>query len=788
MRKFTLFFVFILTAAIVFAQKPVVAPVWEHSVNSTAVWEGDIPIVPGVVPYWMGNLTERGMAFYDGKVYVMSRKVNPPVIQVLDGETGNALTTIQIDTSVVKGGTFAVNDISVTPTGKILFANLSTNSHTQPFKVYMLTPKSDGGYDLSTLLSWNSKDTIDGVAQPLKRLGDGFAFYGDVSEEGDGYVIAGDANGSAPEPLVFRWNVQAGVMDPEPQVIVLKSVYPPPTGTAVAKLGLTPKIFPLDNDHFWADGHSTYPALYNMQGELLSTFSGPQKFLNPGISGVVFFSFKGKDFLLGPTTSHANASAPNAPKAAFQLFHIPGGGAEEADSIAVFPEKGLGANSNASYAAPVAVDVQPNQVMMYMMSPNNGIACFKLAMEEDEVIIDLSGIDSETALADTLADVPGGAVILLAPGKKYTTGGYAFDKSLEIRSADPEATDLPKIDCTSNFNVAANANIEYIVFKNLYFSGTFDDRYVFNPNMSDPFTIGEIKFENCRMHRLRGITRFRGPAAAKILKFTMNNCVADSIRDYAVLTLDTDNGVSVDDIVITNSTFSRCRNFLQSRMQSNSVLVENCTISEVPSTGSNYMFRWRGGAGNADITNGLTIRNTIWGHAWDEANSGGFAIRGHNGAPSLANTTVNIENVFSTNQFAFVSGFELSNFPVGNYAGTSADLWVDPLGGMDFHFKDLNFAGASTSGDPRWRSSTGIDDIRLTPGEYRLYPNPARERVFINVDKPTDVGIYSISGSLVMTQRVESTNDPVNISSLPKGMYLVRSLNSNDFALKMIVQ
>ena len=170
MRKFTLFFVFILTAAIVFAQTPVVAPVWELSVHSTAVWAGDIPIVPGVVPDWMGNLTERGMAFYDGKVYVMSRKVNPPVIQVLDGETGNALTTIPIDTSVVKGGTFAVNDISVTPTGKILFANLSTNSHTQPFKVYMLTPKSDGGYDLSTLLSGNSKDTIDGFAQPLNRL------------------------------------------------------------------------------------------------------------------------------------------------------------------------------------------------------------------------------------------------------------------------------------------------------------------------------------------------------------------------------------------------------------------------------------------------------------------------------------------------------------------------------------------------------------------------------------------------------------------------------------------
>lgn len=53
-EKIYLVFVFILTAAIVFAQKPVVAPVWEHSVNSTAVWEGDIPIVPGLSPTGWG--------------------------------------------------------------------------------------------------------------------------------------------------------------------------------------------------------------------------------------------------------------------------------------------------------------------------------------------------------------------------------------------------------------------------------------------------------------------------------------------------------------------------------------------------------------------------------------------------------------------------------------------------------------------------------------------------------------------------------------------------------------
>jgi hypothetical protein len=33
-------------------------------------------------------------------------------------------------------------------------------------------------------------------------LGDGFAFYGDVSEEEDGYIIVGDANGAAVEQIV----------------------------------------------------------------------------------------------------------------------------------------------------------------------------------------------------------------------------------------------------------------------------------------------------------------------------------------------------------------------------------------------------------------------------------------------------------------------------------------------------------------------------------------------------------------------------------------------------------
>ncbi|HNU78669.1 MAG TPA: DUF4957 domain-containing protein [Prolixibacteraceae bacterium] len=317
-------------------------------------------------------------------------------------------------------------------------------------------------------------------------------------------------------------------------------------------------------------------------------------------------------------------------------------------------------------------------------------------------VINLSGIESATILADTLPDIPGGSIILLEGGRSYSTGGYSFDKSLTIMSGYSFVQALPHIDCTSNFNIMGNVRVDSIVFKNLSFSGAFDSRYVFNPNISDPFDVGKIHFEGCRISNLRGVARFRGPAPGMIQKFSMNNCVVDSIRDYAVVCTDTDNGVAVGDISLSNSTFSRCRYFLISRMQSNSVVIDNCTLSELPAKGA-IAFRWRGPESNADITNGLTIRNTIWGHGWDEASAGGYDFRAHNGGISLAATTINVVNVYTTSQFLFTAGNELPGIPVGNYAGKGSDLWVNPYGGMDFHFKDIAFPGKSDCGDLRWR-------------------------------------------------------------------------------------
>ncbi|HDR51992.1 MAG TPA: T9SS type A sorting domain-containing protein [Mariniphaga anaerophila] len=78
-------------------------------------------------------------------------------------------------------------------------------------------------------------------------------------------------------------------------------------------------------------------------------------------------------------------------------------------------------------------------------------------------------------------------------------------------------------------------------------------------------------------------------------------------------------------------------------------------------------------------------------------------------------------------------------------------------------------------------------NFAITP-EIRVYPNPATDRVFVNVNKPTQVAIYNLAGSMVKSQMIESQNDFINVSDLQPGMYIIKSQFSNEFAHKLIVR
>ncbi|MBN2611479.1 MAG: DUF4957 domain-containing protein, partial [Bacteroidales bacterium] len=240
-------------------------------------------------------------------------------------------------------------------------------------------------------------------------------------------------------------------------------------------------------------------------------------------------------------------------------------------------------------------------------------------------VIDLTGIANTSVLADTLPAIPGGSIVLLEGGMTYNILTYGFDKSVTFMKGYSFAPSLPTINCSNNFNVAEGSIVDSIIFKNIAFIGSFDANYVFNIDKSS--TIGEIRFENCEIKSLRGIIRMKG-GTGTLDKFSIINSVVERIRDYGILAVDVETW-STSNILLENSTFSKCRSFMISRTNSNSLTINNCTLCEAPKVGT-YMFRWRT-AGNDNVTNGIKIYNTIWGHAWDEDVTGGVATTGIQG-------------------------------------------------------------------------------------------------------------------------------------------------------------
>ncbi|HBB93507.1 MAG: hypothetical protein A2X22_02825 [Bacteroidetes bacterium GWF2_49_14] len=554
-----------------------------------------------------------------------------------------------------------------------------------------------------------------------------------------------------------------------------------------------------------------------------------------------------------------------------------------------------------------------------------------------QVVVDLTGVGNANILVDTLPDVPAGAVVLLKPGMTYLAGGYAFDKAVTLQSAEPNNLNLPKIDCTTNFNFGASATADSIIFKNLEFFGEYDSRYILNSNVAA--TIGELRFDGCTIHKLRGMIRMKDAGPGTLNKFTILNCAVDSIRDYGILTVDMNTWLC-NEILIKNSTLSHMRAFITNKNNTNTVVIDGCTANQLPASGQR-LFRWRE-AGQDNVLQGITIKNSIWGPGWDETNTGST---GYDGFDGLAATTWTFENIYATSDLIFGAGKDtIRGFLNAAYTAAAAALWKDPAN-ENFNFMDAAFPGIGSAGDPRWSVSTAtggrewnishaafnalgdvaatktvagltiyaaadkmvtvdangktLDDMTFThriklagtgafdaanqpinrvlaidimgpsnitvmgmsssssadrvlnlaagnkeaiigefpalgasiskgtyywaggPGKVYLYspnsgvnlyyikaepvssginpldlektyvnvyPNPADDKVYIEIDRPVWVGVYSVAGSLLKSKRIESKSDFIDVSDLQQGIYLIRSLNESLFVKKLIVR
>lgn len=375
MKKFTLLATGILFCSMAFSQTATFTRIWDKSLMGEGTYNPDEDEFEPSSTYsadYIGNGTERGMAFFDGKLYIPSRNGNN--LQVVDAQTGVLSEKIGLPADVFSGGTFVINDIAITSEGNILIANLA-GGEASPFKVYLGALQDDGSYVWSLVVEYKTGDhtnPLTGSPFVGTRLGDGIGVYGDISATGDGYIITGDAASR----FVFRFDIYSGVKTTEATIIELKDAYPVPSTSTFTILGVSPRFFPISDDLFYMDSHIYFPSLYDMQGELQDKFSGVAKPLTQGICGVYSFNFKGAEFVVAPTSNHNIA-----PRAAFEVFLVPVSGLADAKSLGVFPERGLGGATNASYIAPVVADVLTDKVVLYAMSPNNGICAYEMTVD-----------------------------------------------------------------------------------------------------------------------------------------------------------------------------------------------------------------------------------------------------------------------------------------------------------------------------------------------------------------------------------------------------------------------
>jgi hypothetical protein len=347
------------------------------------------------------------------------------------------------------------------------------------------------------------------------------------------------------------------------------------------------------------------------------------------------------------------------------------------------------------------------QVAIYSDETLRGWADYKTLVQDIDPaatgVIDIRESTDPQAVANAVATAAEGAIILVKRGVSFDLPTTALNKSITIRAAYGFGEQKARLYTTTNWNIAGGSTIDHIRFIGLELRGDdYAGDYIFNPSSND-IAVSEVLFEDCEIGTLRGIMRIRGTNVV-INNFKIINSIVDSLGSYGIFTTDTDPNASnptarVNNIVLQNSTFNKLQAGITSRNNSQSIVIDGCTFANLVQAGSsNYIFRYRGGNGNNDVANGISIRNSIFGHGWDEANTKVYSVRGKEGLP---NTSIELINNYSTSDFSFIATYEITGFPAGNASAQDA-LWTNAANN-NFNFKDSGFAGRFDTGDPRWR-------------------------------------------------------------------------------------
>ena len=409
---------------------------WMYSVNTSNF------------PSQLGG-DQRGMAAYNGKVYIIQRD---NTLLEFNGDTGEYIRSITLtgDCSTDKDGNslqYKCQDLFVDAGNHLCVSNMTLDCSSTPLTVCTIDVNTG-----ATTRVFSMTCTLGG------RI-DFAAVRGDVTQTGC-EIWAAVANSN----YVYRWTRNASTYWAVSYTSV-NTYYPSTiTGNSTA-----PRIMPISNTQFILDGHNSAPALYTFNASGTASYNdgfGSNTAIAPSANnwnGVSQATLNGT-----PIFAYVSAISPNT----FTIVTNPSNYSfSKMSKLWTVPANGLGSEANSYITSkPTMVNNSDGSVTLYIYTPNNGLAAYRLK-SVTAVTPQLDAVSLSTPVGGNTVAKGFSFGWSSISGSTYT---LEVSKSSSFSTIDFIASTTSNSYSSSNFNLATNTTYYWRVkaSKDGYISST----------------------------------------------------------------------------------------------------------------------------------------------------------------------------------------------------------------------------------------------------------------------------------------------------------------------------
>ena len=160
-----------------------------------------------------------------------------------------------------------------------------------------------------------------------------------------------------------------------------------------------------------------------------------------------------------------------------------------------------------------------------------------------------------------------------------------------------------------------------------------------------------------------------------------------------------------------------------------------------------------------------------------------------NGMASLTASTKRVYSGGSGSLNVIVNGNIVGALPYSENEQTTTIYNIDISGNVEIK---IERAGQEKDrvviDDLTWTCYSTLSTTEQNFKNLKMYPNPTNgNTLYFNLTKDATVKIFNVLGILVKTSEIQATNNTLDISSLVKGMYILKINSNNQFTTKKLL-